>query len=173
MISESLSRAQTARLALLTSSVWVMLSCATSASAESVVIRLQPDVVSLRHEPDAVALDLRVQIRNGSPQPLFVATGICGVELQRQVDGAWQTVWIPACGLGANPPQRLASGDSVGTSFTARGFTDANAFPKYDPRMIAGRYRVVMRLGFHANSDGVIDQLLLVDERASEPFAVN
>jgi hypothetical protein len=173
MIAEALSRTRTVRLTLLASSICPFLSCATSPTPGSVGIRVQPDVVSLRHEPNAVALDLHVQVRNGSPQPLYLATGLCGVELQRDVEGDWQTVWIPACGLVASPAQRVPAGDSVSTSFTARGFTGTNALPQFDPRMIAGRYRVIMRLGFHTNSAGDINRLLPVDERTSEPFAVN
>jgi hypothetical protein len=172
MLAETLSRVRPAIVMAGVANVWLVVSCATSRSAESVSIRLQPDVVALRREPDAVALDLHAQIRNRSAQELYVAPSLCGVELQRQLEGAWQTVWIPACAPVAYPPQRVAAGDSVSSSFTARAFTNDHTFPKYDPRMGPGRYRVVMRLGFRTNSTGSIDQLP-VDARASEPFVVN
>ena len=150
----------------------VCVACAISKSRKSTVIRVVSDPVEMRRDSSAVSLRATVLIRNDGRRPLFFSRNACGAELQRSVDNGWQTVWMPACTLVIVPPLRIAPGDSVTTTFNAVAFTTNNAFPRYDPRMTAGRYRLLLPLGFKVDSRGIADRLD-PDQRASDAFVVS
>ena len=107
-----------------------------------VVVRTEEDTVSLQRTLAATYFDVTLIARNDDSREIRIGT--CGTEVQRDIDGTWTTVFTPVCiseGYTA-----LAPGDSLIIPTHAAGYSAA--YPPLDPRMIPGRYRLVVGFVF-------------------------
>jgi hypothetical protein len=128
-------------------------------------VRTVEDTVMLRRTPMATSFTVTAIARNDDSRTLLVA--MCGTEAQRDIDGTWTTLYMPACPSQGLTP--VAPGDSVVVPVPVTGYSPAsNIYPVLDPRMGPGRYRVVFGvfLGDPQNPRG----LAVGQAQASTPF---
>lgn len=104
-----------------------------------VTARTVEDTVVLKQTPTATYFDVTGIVRNDDSREIKVAAS-CAPEAERDIDGTWTVVFTPACPVDGflNP---LLPGDSLVMRAHVAGYT--NAVPQLDPRMTAGRYRLV------------------------------
>lgn len=146
----------------------IFVTCPRGRETGSVTIRVLDDSVDLRRVSGEASFEIASVIRNDDSRPLYIGT--CAPNAQRAIGQTWSTVFSPNCpaigGVGTIEP-----GDSVVTAFTAYGFTRPGWLPQLDPRMVAGKYRLVFMLGFNRSPNGITDPLPL-ERRASPVFFV-
>ena len=157
-----------ARLLLVYSVASGSVSCATSTGLNSFTIRIVEDTVRLARSPQGASFDVTAVIRNDAARPLYWSS--CAPYAQRQISGSWQTVWVPVC-LEGGPASSIAPGEAATVPVRASAFTSPTTFPRLDPRMSAGQYRLVFDVGFDINSSGAVTSLPL-ERRASSTFVV-
>ncbi len=136
--------------------------------ARSIDVRMASDTAELHRRSDGVSFDLLAQLRNNARASLFYFP--CGAELQRDIDSEWITVWMPIC-IDRGSPATLAPRDSTSIVVSGEAFTVPNKLPRLDSRMVPGRYRLVVPLGFRSNGTGITDAVP-VEKRASTPFVL-
>lgn len=141
-------------------------SCSGSRSGTlRVTARTVEDTVMLQQTPTATYFDVTGIVRNDDSREIRVASS-CTPEAERDIDGTWTMVFTPACpALDISTP--LLPGDSLVVRAHVAGYTDA--FPQLDPRMTAGRYRLVF--GVFA-SDSQNPTATVAQRQVSTPFTV-
>jgi len=102
-------------------------------------VRTAEDTVSMRQAVDAIGFNVTAIVRNDDSRVVHVA--LCNFEAQRDIDGTWTTVFMPACFSAGFRP--LAPGDSVVIPVRVVGYTNSHTYPTLDPRMVPGRYRLL------------------------------
>ena len=140
-------------------------ACATDSKSLplNVAVRTAEDTVILQRTQSATFFDVTAIARNDDSREIKVAT--CGAEVQRDIDGTWTTVFSPVCisaGITA-----LGPGDSLLIPTHAAGYT--TAYPPLDPRMVPGRYRLLLGVFF---GDSQPTSNWVSQARASTPFIV-
>jgi len=123
----------------------IISACVTPSQPSSLhlVIRAVEDTVVLQQTPEETAFTITVSVRNDDARVARVA--LCGMQAQRNIDGVWTTVFTPWCSSSAI--RTLAPRDSVVVPVDVVGYTLPNRVPAFDPRMTAGRYRLVFGVG--------------------------
>jgi hypothetical protein len=119
-----------------------LVACGYSTRHAGFDIRILEDTVTLRRTAEVTSFVATAVIRNNSTRVLRWLE--CSHEAQREIDGQWVAVWHPVCANGLI--FAVAPGDSVIFPVTAYGFTHPAMSPPLDPRMGAGRYRLVFPL---------------------------
>lgn len=142
-------------------------SCAQNLETVAITIKAVPDTVTLIRNPDAAFFRISAIMRNVANRPLVVAD--CGPSAQRAINGEWVTIFMPVC-LGS-AQWVLSPGDSAVIPALVYGYTAPNTEPHLDPRMVAGRYRLLFGIALADRSRGVTD-LLPIDRRTSSVFFV-
>lgn len=142
--------------------------CAATTALNSFTIRIVEDTVRLTRSPQGASFHVTAVIRNDADRLLYWS--LCAPYAQREISGSWQTVWVPVC-LEAGTAPSIAPGDSATVPVRASAFTSPTTFPRLDPRMSAGQYRLVFDVGFDINSSGAVTSLP-VERRASSTFVV-
>lgn len=94
--------------------------------------------MQLEQRPGATSFKLAVVMRNDDSDTLYVEA--CQFDAQREIDGTWISVFTPVCAGSAYI--RLRPGDSRQQAVSVHGSTRERTFPRLDPRMVAGRYRL-------------------------------
>lgn len=115
---------------------------------------------------DVTSFSVTVVVRNDGATAIMF--GGCGPEAQREIDGAWATVWSPICfssGTATVMPK-----DSVTIPITVSAFTSPGREPQLDPRMVAGRYR--LRFGVSYSDVGNPTASRQLEPLDSPPFTV-
>lgn len=135
----------TASLILATLSSCVSVSRTDRAELNHVSFRIVEDSVSLHRSPRFISLDVHAIVRNDTRRTLFV--GSYDIAAQRQIDSAWQTVWVNNC-LGCPDYQSIPAGGSITIPVTVLASLTPDTFPQADPRLTHGRYRLLLELGF-------------------------
>jgi hypothetical protein len=141
-------------------------ACSSSRSAPlRVTARTVEDTVVLKQTPTATYFDVTGIVRNDDSREIKVAAS-CTPEAERDIDGTWTVVFTPACPVDGvlNP---LLPGDSLVMRAHVAGYT--NAFPQLDPRMTAGRYRLVFGV-FAIDSQNPTASI--AQRQVSTPFTV-
>jgi hypothetical protein len=111
-------------------------------------IQAVQDTVPFYQLPKQASFAVTTIVHNDDHQRLFVA--LCGMEAQREIDGNWTTVFMPACPSNGLTP--LEPGDSIVVPVRITAYTD-NTFPQLDPRMKPGRYRILFGV-FNGDPEG-------------------
>ena len=140
-----LRRVLTASLILATLSSCVSVSRADRAELNRVSFRVVEDSVSLHRSSRFISLDVHAIVRNDTRRTLFV--GSYDIAAQRQIDSAWQTVWVGNC-LDCPDYQSIPAGGSITIPVTVLASLKPDTFPQADPRLTHGRYRLLLELGF-------------------------
>src|SRR5438105_232068 len=144
-------------------------ACSSCSGSRSVPLRVTArtveDTVVLKQTPTATYFDVTGIVRNDDSREIKVAS--CTTEAERDIDGTWTVVFTPACPVDGflNP---LLPGDSLVVPVHAAGYT--NAFPQLDPRMTAGRYRLVF--GVFASDSQNSAFASVAQRQVSTPFTV-
>ena len=145
-------------------------ACSSGSGSRSAPLRVTArtveDTVVLKRTPTATYFDVTGIVRNDDSREIRVASS-CTPEAERDVDGTWTVVFTPACPVDGflNP---LLPGDSLVVPVHAAGYT--NAFPQLDPRMTAGRYRLVF--GVFASDSQNPASASVAQRQVSTPFTV-
>jgi hypothetical protein len=101
-------------------------------------IQTVQDTVPFSESPQQASFAVTTVVHNDDRRTLVVA--LCGMQAQREIDGAWTTVFTPVCP--ANGVTPLAPRDSIVVPVSIIAYAN-NGFPKLDPRMKPGRYRIL------------------------------
>ena len=126
-------------------------------------IQAVQDTVPFYQSPEQSSFAVTTVVHNEDRQRLFVA--LCGMEAQREIDGTWTTVFMPACLSNGLTP--LAPGDSIVVPVRITAYTD-NTFPRLDPRMKPGRYRILF--GMFNGDPGGRPAATIGQAKPSTPF---
>ena len=145
----------------------VSAACASSADRVAVSITTVQDTVSLVRNPDAAFFRISALMRNTKGNALVISG--CAPSAQREIDSQWVTVFLPFC-FGSDQ-LILMPGDSVVIPVFIYGYTAANTGPHLDPRMIAGRYRLLFGVS-PWNQSGTVTGPARSEQVASSPFFV-
>lgn len=155
--------------------IWMLgaalVACASGRQVPPFAIRVVPDPVTLDESPQGAGFHASALVRNDAARPLYVRQ-LCGVYPQRQIEGRWVIVWTPVCmstgGLVTVPPH-----DSTAIEVDVFGFRAPDWAPRLDPRLTAGRYRLLVALGYDPVGimGGFTDEWT-DDERSSLPFVI-
>lgn len=130
--------------------VATLTSCASvsgtdRAELNQVSFRVVEDSVSFHRSPRFISLDVHAIVQNDTRRTLFV--GSYDIAAQRQIDSAWQTVWVSNCP--ACPAyQSIPAGGSITIPVTFLASLTPDTFPQADPRLTRGRYRLLLRVAF-------------------------
>jgi hypothetical protein len=135
-------------------------------SSPRLMIRAVEDTVVLRQSIEATAFTITMIVRNDDARVAQVA--LCGMEAQRNINGVWTTVFTPWCSSSAT--RTLAPGDSVSVRVDVIGYTLLNRLPALDPRMTAGRYRLLF--GVDLDDQATERALSMTRVQASTEFVV-
>ena len=141
----ALRRALTASLILATLSSCVSVSRTERAELNHVSFRVVEDSVALHRSSRFISLDVHAIVRNDTRRTLFV--GSYDIAAQRQIDSAWQTVWVNNC-LACPDYQSIPAGGSITIPVTVLASLTPDTFPQADPRLTHGRYRLLLRFAF-------------------------
>jgi hypothetical protein len=106
------------------------------------------DTVPFYESPEQGSFAVTTVVHNEDQQTLFVA--LCGMGAQREIDGAWTTVFTPVCASNGLTP--LAPKDSIVVPVSIIAYRN-NIFPQLDPRMKPGRYRILFGV-FNGDPEG-------------------
>lgn len=142
-------------------------SCARTRNSIALTITPVEDTVRLVRTPEVVYFRVSAVLRNADTRTLLV--GECGPLAQREISGAWITVYRPIC-VG-HSHWSLLPGDSAVIAASVSGFTAPNTGPQLDPRMVAGRYRLLFSIA-SVDKSGTIAAAVPTDVAASSPFVV-
>lgn len=128
----------------------VLSSCASvsrtdRAELSNVSFRVVEDSVSFHRSSEFISFDVHAIVRNDMRRTLFV--GAYDIAAQRQIDSAWQTVWVANC-MVCPDYQSIPAGGSITIPVTILASLKPNIFPQADPRLTDGRYRLLMRFAF-------------------------
>jgi hypothetical protein len=135
----------TASLILATLSSCVSASRTYRAELNHVTFRVVEDSVSFHRTSRFISLDVHAIVRNDTRRTLFV--GAYNIAAQRQIDSAWQTVWVNNC-LGCPDYQSIPAGGSTTIPVTVLASLKPDTFPQADPRLTRGRYRLLLMFAF-------------------------
>jgi hypothetical protein len=124
----------------------LILGCFNRVVTAPLNIRTAEDTVMLIRNRSGAAFNVTVVVKNGSSDPLYLNE--CGTEAQREIEGRWYTVWSPVC-LTSGPLTIIQSGDSVAYPLHASASASPTSFPRLDSRLTAGRYRLLLAVGFY------------------------
>jgi len=142
-------------------------ACSSGSGSRSAPLRVTArtveDTVMLKQTPTATYFDVTGIVRNDDSREIKVAS--CAPEAERDVDGTWTVVFTPACPDNVLNP--LLPGDSLVVRAHVAGYT--NAVPQLDPRMTAGRYRLVFGV-FAIDSQNPTASV--AQRQVSSPFTV-
>ncbi|MBC7788359.1 MAG: hypothetical protein H7Z74_00320 [Anaerolineae bacterium] len=140
-----------------------MLSCATyPPQATLLTITTREESVVFQRSSEVTSFEVTAVLRNDDARTLYVDS--CFGETQREIDGVWTTVYLPFC-LGATD-MTIKPGDSVVLPITVRAFTTTPPTqPTLDPRMGAGRYRLLFGVDLKDPKQGPTD----LNERIAVP----
>lgn len=119
-------------------------SCASRPTPLLVTIRTVEDTVLLRRNPEVTFLKVTAVIRNQDLTQVYLSH--CGPAAQREIDGNWVTVYAGPFCLGSGF-FRVGQGDSAILPVEIVGYTTPHTGPRLDPRMTAGRYRLIFGVG--------------------------
>jgi hypothetical protein len=130
-----------ARLLVATLSAGIFNSgCALARSKPAVMVLTREDTVSFQRDPRVTLFRVTGVVHNLDSRVLYLVG--CGPSAQRQISGEWVTLYAPLCFL-TEHTVRVAPGDSAVVPFTGPGYTDESTYPRLDPRMVSGLYRLV------------------------------
>jgi hypothetical protein len=115
----------------------------SQSSPPQIAVRIVEDTVLLQRTAEETAFTVTAIVRNDDARLAQVA--LCGMQAQRDINGAWTTVFTPWCSSSAL--RSLASGDSVIIPVNVFGYTLPDRIPALDPRMGPGRYRLLFGVG--------------------------
>jgi hypothetical protein len=160
-------KAEIMRAALVCLSSAIFFSCSRSVDTVSMSIKAVPDTVTLIRNPDQVLFRVSAIMRNADSRALVVSE--CGPLAQREISGDWVTIFMPICL--ASPEWILMPGDSAVIPAVIYGYMAPNTGPRLDPRMVAGRYRLLFGVALADKSRRITD-VLPIDQRASSVFFV-
>jgi len=141
----ALRRVLTASLILATLSSCVSVSRTDRAELNHASFRVVEDSVSFHRSSEFISLDVHAIVRNDTRRTLFV--GAYDIAAQRQIDSAWQTVWVDNC-MSCPDYQSIPAGGSITIPVTVLASLKPHIFPQADPRLTTGRYRLLMRFAF-------------------------
>lgn len=103
---------------------------------------------TLRYEFDETENELEVEIayryenRTGDTICLNNCRGSFSIELEKRIEGTWETVWAPPIPACASPPIEFAPDTVFRDTLTVVHRKDENSFPKMDVERFDGVYRV-------------------------------
>jgi hypothetical protein len=157
-----------ALLGLISVTVASSVSCSLGSDRVLLTITTVEDTVQLVRNSEAAVFHVSAIMRNRDTRR--VGGSDCGPSAQREIDGAWVTVYTPYC-LGGSSGWALLPGDSLVMPVTVYGYTLPNTGPPLDPRMVSGRYRLLFGVSA-AGQGGLMSGSTPVDRAASTPFFV-
>jgi len=114
-------------------------ACTPNTHPFTLSIRTVEDTVALRVDPEKLSFNVTAIARNDDPHPVELLE--CRTSAQRDIDGQWITIFTPFCTTSG--ATMVASRDSITMAVAVYGFSAPNMLPRADPRMVAGRYRLV------------------------------
>lgn len=89
-----------------------------------------------------VEIPYRYENRTGDTICLNNCRGSFSIELEKRIEGTWETVWAPAIPACASPPIKFAPDSVFGDTLTVVHRKDEDSFPKMDVERFDGVYRV-------------------------------
>lgn len=122
------------------------IACAPRQPWRMIALRVVEDTVPLRRTSEGIAFNVTAVLANRSPKPVYQG-GRCAPGAEREIGGAWESVWSPVC-VGPTPTRRLEPGDSLVIPVVVYGFSTPGREPRIDTRFRGGRYRIVLGLSF-------------------------
>jgi hypothetical protein len=127
-----------------------LLDCATAGSGSSsniaplnVLVGTVEDTVAIQRTADSTYFNVTAVVFNKDTRPVKVQS--CGPPLQIDINGAWTTVGATNCVKPGMTP--VAVGDSLVVPVTAFGYTKPDTYPRLNPLMGPGRYRLLFGVG--------------------------
>ena len=126
-------------------------ACAPRAHPPIVSIQTSPETVTLSRNDKGVTFTLTSVIRNEGPGPLYLFP--CGPDLNRLIGDSWVSVWTAPCAL-SSPLTQIDPGDSLTLPVRVVAYSDPASFPRLDPRLTAGQYRLVWDLAYRDDPAG-------------------
>jgi hypothetical protein len=156
------------RCAYLTLSVG---SCASvmNHAAEPLALRIysvQDTVPLVRRGTDLAFLTFNAVVKNNDRRVLFVNG--CMPPAQREIDHVWYTVFWVQCAYGGYI--RVNPSDSTILYIRESGYNAPGFAPTLSPRLGAGRYRLVLDIGYGDESGEMVPNS--PGSLSSEPFIV-
>jgi hypothetical protein len=139
-------RVLTASLILATLSSCVSVSRSDRAELNHVSFRVVEDSVQLRRSSKFIAFDVHAIVRNDTRRTLLV--GAYNIAAQRQIDSAWQTVWVDNNCMNCPEFQSILAGGSITIPVRVLASLTPETFPRAGPRLTRGRYRLLLELAF-------------------------
>jgi hypothetical protein len=136
---------QPASLILATLSSCVSVSRTDRAELNHVSFRVVEDSVRLRRSSKFIAFDVHAIVRNDTRRTLLV--GAYNIAAQRQIDSAWQTVWVDNC-MSCPGYQSIPAGGSITIPVRVLASLKPDTDPQADPRLTHGRYRLLLEFAF-------------------------
>ena len=146
-----------------------VVGCATNhidRDLDATSIRFTQDSVPLARTSEVTSFQVTVVVRNNGPTAIVF--GGCGPDAQRNINGAWTTVWSPICI--SNQTATVMPRDSITLPITVAGFTRSNIEPQADPRMLPGNYR--LRFGISYQDQRNPTSTTELEMLESPPFVV-
>jgi hypothetical protein len=141
----SCQRVLTASLILANLSSCASVSRTDRAELNHVSFRVVEDSVRLRRSSKFIAFDVHAIVRNDTRRTLLV--GAYNIAAQRQIDSAWQTVWVNNC-VGCPGYQSIPAGGSITIPVRVLASLTPDTDPRADPRLTHGRYRLLLEVAF-------------------------
>ena len=139
----------TASLILATLSSCASVSRTDRAELNRVTFRVVEDSVRLRSSSKFIAFDVHAIVRNDTRRTLLA--GVYNIAAQRQIDSAWQTVWVDNC-VSCPGYQSIPARDSITIPVRVLASLTPDTFPQADPRLTVGRYRLLIEVAFPRDS---------------------
>jgi hypothetical protein len=134
----------------------VLVGCQTGGRPPDIAITAVPQTVILQRNAQGVTFQMTSVIRNAGPGQISVLP--CGPQLQRDIEGRWQTVWSSPC-LPESPAREILAGDSAIVPVMGAAFTVPELSPQLDPRFVGGSYRLLWSLTYKTDPTGPTKEL--------------
>jgi hypothetical protein len=152
--------------------LWISLATTACLSVPgtrpSVSIRPIQEPIILHRSRHGVHIEMDVMLRNKGSAAIYLLD--CSPELQRNLNDQWVTVWSPPC-INFGPPQEILPGNSSVVPVKISAFSDRSSQPQLDPRLQAGKYRLLWHITSSENGTGSANQRSSAPSY-SEQFAV-
>jgi hypothetical protein len=123
--------------------------------------------------------DVRIRYTNRSGRPIHIAAQWASPvlpEIQRLVEGTWETVWSPPVLLVGWPPIRLVPGRSLMHAFRVQGHNPLYGLrvePTWGSGEIPGTYRVHFRANDVRTGPGIESDPAPLEQRISNTFQLS
>lgn len=133
------------------------------------------DRYEIRRSGDALVTTIPITFYNETGDQVYInrCKTPSSPVLEKKIDGAWTSVYANIDLLCLGEPVVIEDGNSLDYDFQIRGSTRPHAAPKLDVDRVDGTYRVTWRIYTQKNEDEPATDLLPLEARASNEFALD